>query len=200
MAKGTSFLAKSVTASLELNEQNLRARTRRYVLDMVCIALGELDWKPGSFEEFAVALNEAELYFSNMIVDEHNDEKYDKVGSIWVSKNRVDQAYREAVGDKHFYPFEVRYSDTYPEPTNTKDALILGLKDRIKKLEKGNDNLNSALKTSATMRENLEDTISELRLSIDEKDAEIEKLKAKVNELKLYCGAYEARTRQGGNG
>ena len=111
MGKNNAFLMQ-IAAGTEIRCQEARMVGRQLAIDIACICLGELgfsDW--GKFRDL---YEKTEYEYACIVTNEADEERKnrDKVGAIWVSKDKLDKALEAAVGSEFFCKFDERYAST----------------------------------------------------------------------------------------
>ena len=139
----------NVLAQEEQREHQHWWRSRQLVLDCVVIALGEMLTDDMQLEQEKVY--ELERKFSDKYMNIERNVAYEvggeavedalnknKVGSLWMSKAKIDRLIREYVAPEDFQEFDERYDECKAQPYTGKDEIILQLK-RI--IDKKNDEI-----------------------------------------------------------
>lgn len=86
-----------------------QAFARQQMMDAICLALHEeFEFGESRFKRFMEAYNKA---WSEIVVLCNEDVKDDK--EMVYSKNTIDKALRQAVGEANFVPWEQRYNIPY---------------------------------------------------------------------------------------
>lgn len=102
MAKRNSFIDR-LARDREAEISVARKQSRRYMLDMVTLALGRLGWRESRFQRFDKVLSEVCEDYGKLILD---DAKADK--ELWYSKEKMDNELKRYVG-RFFIPWDERY-------------------------------------------------------------------------------------------
>lgn len=135
---------KDVMAQEERREHQHWWRSRQLVLDCVVIAIGELLTEDLGLDQEKVF--EMERKFSKRYMDIERNVAYEvtgesdedvlnknKVGSLWMSKSKIDRLIKEYVAPEDFVEFDQRYDECREQPYTGKDEIILSLKRLIDK-------------------------------------------------------------------
>ena len=138
-------------------------RSRQYVLDCVIIALGQLFEDEMGREDFRELIHHfsdlytaIEIEVANEIGREKDEEilNKDKIGSIWVSTNKLDKMIQQYVLPEDFFPYEQRYYECQTQPMTLKDDVILSQRRVIQKKDDEIMKLKSQLKLQKIARSN----------------------------------------------
>lgn len=137
----TEYL-RNVIAKEEQREHQHWWRSRQLVLDCVIIALGELLTEDMNREDvfdlvrkFCERYRRIERDVAYQVSGEAAEQtrNRDKVGSLWVSMDKIDRLMQEYVSPEDFRPFDERYDENQAQPYTSKDEIILSLKRLIDK-------------------------------------------------------------------
>lgn len=152
----TEYLHDLMSKEEEREHQNWW-RSRQYVLDAVTIALGQMleedyGWEPEKIYEAQRIFNrrytETELEVAYMTTNEEDEDvlNKNKVGVMWVTKEKVDRVLKQYVAPEDFTPFDDRYADCPEQPFTAKDEMIINQRRIIDRLDEQIIKLKGQLK------------------------------------------------------
>lgn len=102
MAKQSGMM-KMVDAIVAQREQEIRAHSRIFMLDMVTLALGRMGWGEKRFCDFDKMLSQVCAEYAEDIVNDSKDD-----AELAYSKSLLDRELKQYVG-KLFIPYDERY-------------------------------------------------------------------------------------------
>lgn len=130
----------------EDREHQIWWRSRQYVLDSVCIAMGQMleedyGWEQEQIFEaqrrFYKRYIATELEVAYMTASEKDEDvlNKNKVGVMWVTKEKVDRILQQYIAPENFATFDERYSDCPEQPFTAKDEMIINQRRIIDRLD-----------------------------------------------------------------
>lgn len=109
MAKPSAYAAE-LQRRQKIRDQQMRAFSRTFTMDIVTIALGKMGFTPDDILKFRDYYCETE----NEFVEEVTEDFYNVSGKdIAVAKEHIDRAIKEYVPDEMFLPYDVRYGKAF---------------------------------------------------------------------------------------
>lgn len=95
---------------VEAEREKSRIMSRQFTLDAVTLALAELGFT--DFEKFRDMFEQIEYEIACKVTNEAKEERENhyKMRGLFDSKDKVDRALKDAVGEELFVPWEERYN------------------------------------------------------------------------------------------